>query len=377
MQSLPFSLLSFSLLLSLLVSCARLEPLKKFIEPSQAKNAHPFFPLWYKNLDPSYQTGNLPIATNWPLIDTGILYVGDNRGFMVAYELETGREIWREFDGATYHAAPIIYKDQVLYGTTEGRVVSRHKHNGSLKYVIDVGSSVETPGTIFKGQAFFHLRDHKIVNLDVETGKVVWAYKRSVPYLTTVQRASTPLVHQGKLYVGFADGYFCSFRLEDGVLLWEKKLSEGTKFVDVDLSPVTLNNDILVGSLAGPLHLLDAQNGATKRRFDYIVSRAPVITQNHILLGSSGGEFIVLSKDFKELGKVKISDLPVSSMKEWKNYYVVSTVARHVFLVDPKTLTMTKSFNLGHVSSAVFGDMQVSEGKLALLSSRNRLYVFK
>jgi outer membrane protein assembly factor BamB len=377
---LPSSFLFSALFIAFFVSCAQIDTTLKKLNvsaPEKSQKSSLFFPLWFKNLDPSYQTGNLPIATNWPLVDTGILYVGDNRGYMVAYELENGREIWRQFDGGTYHAAPSIYKDQIIYGTTEGRVVSRHKLNGAIKYVVDVGSGVETPAAIFKGQAFFHLRDHKIVNVDVETGKVLWAYKRSVPYLTTVQRASTPLIFNNKMFVGFADGYFCAFRVEDGVLLWEKKLSEGTKFVDVDLSPVLLGEDILVGSLAGPLHLLNSQTGATIRRFDFIVSRAPHLVADKILLGTTNGEFIILGKDFNQVVSLKVSDLPISSMKEWKNYYVVSTVARTLFLIDKKTFKVSESFDLGHVSSAVFGDMQVGEGKLAFLSSRNRLYVFR
>ena len=363
------------LILFTLMSCSLVKEVKeiKGVRPVETK----FFPLWFKNNDPIHQTGNLPIATNWPATKGGILYVGDNRGQMVAYDFSSGREVWREQDGATYSAAPTFYKDTLVYGTSSGRVFARNRLNGKMIYNVDLGSSVETQGRVYKGIIFFQLRDHKLVALDVKTGKVLWGYKRSVPYLTTVQRASRPLIFENKVYIGFADGYFCSFRMEDGVLLWETKLSEGTKFVDVDLSPVLYKGKILTGSLAGPLHELDPKTGRVFRRFSFTASRAPFIYKNMILVGTPSGELIVFDGKFKELKRLRLGDLPISSIKSWKNDFVISSVGRKVHLLDKTSLKLDQHFDLGHVSSAVFGDVVVEKGMLAFLSSRNRLYVFK
>ena len=224
---------------------------------------------------------------------------------------------------------------------------------------------------------FFHLRDHKLLALDIETGKIIWAYKRSVPYLTTVQRASRPLLMNNKVYVGFADGHLCSFRMEDGVLLWEQKISVGTKFVDVDLSPVKYNKNLLVGSLAGSLLQVNPVNGSIVRRYSYQASRAPFLYKDMFVVGTTSGEVVFVSKSGKEVAKVKVSDLPVSSIKDWKDYFAVSTVSKKVHLIKKADFKLHQYFDLGHATSAIFGDMQVSKGTLSFLSSRNRLYVFR
>ena len=333
--------------------------------------------IWSKNNDPEYETGNLPIALNSPFVYAGILFAGHNNGFMIAYELENGREIWRKPDKGGYHSSPIIYKDYLLYGTNQGRLYARHYLTGRLKYEIDLGASVESKIVVNKGRAFVHLRNNRLVSLDVETGKILWAYKRSIPYLTTLQRVSKPAVGNGKVYVGFADGFVAAFSIEEGNLLWERKLTSGTKFIDVDNSPVLVGNNVYIGSLAGPLYLLNALTGTIIRQSDFTASRAPSVKDGKILLGTVSGEVLSLDKNFAPLKIKKLGDGAVTSIVKWKGKLAVSTVTGNLYFLNPVDFSVIEHKHLGHSSSAIFGNMVVHEGKLALISSRNRIYVFK
>jgi outer membrane protein assembly factor BamB len=363
----------FSLLI-VFTSCSYLETLP-FSAPERGLKH--FHVIWSKANDPDYDTGNLPIAMNYPLIHEGLLYLGHNSGQMYAYDFTNGRVVWKKEDKGSYHAAPVAYKDNIVYGTTEGRVYFRNYLTGKLKYSIDLGSPIESKGVIYKGRVFFHLRNHKIFCLDVETGKILWAYKRSIPYLTTSQRVSRPLLINNRMYVGFADGNIAAFNIEEGVLLWERKISSGTKFVDVDVTPVHFENKILVGSLAGSLMVIEPNAGTILRRFDFSISRAPVIKGNVILLGTVQGELIALNRQFKIINRKKLGKYPISSIVTWKNFLTVSSVGGKVHLLDPVEFDTKEIFNLGYSHSAVFGQMQVHKDNLALYSSRNRLYVFK
>lgn len=370
--------IAFLVFLGLLQSCAQVETVGSFfeIQPPQNPKAN-FHPIWIKNLDPVHETGNLPIALNSPLIHEGMVFVGKNTGSMMAYQLSNGRKVWSMKENGSYHSRPIPYKDQIIYGNVEGRVFSRHYLTGKLKFSVDLDASVESPPVIFGGRMFFHLRNHKIFCLDVRTGKILWAYKRSVPYLTTLQRVSTPVVHQNKLYVGFADGFIASFGVEDGILLWEKKISNGSKFVDVDMTPVISGDRLYISSLSSELNVLNAQTGALLQTVPLTPSRSPLVTEGGLLIGTQDGELILLNRGLKQIFKRKLSEFSISSIEDWKNHYVVTTAGKTVYFVNKVNLSEVERFDLGHVTSAVFGDSQVSEGKLAFLSSRNRLYVFE
>lgn len=366
------------LLTLFLGSCSSL---KSYYPKAEVPNKLMFNPSWVKNLDPMYDSGNLPIALQSPLIYEGIVYVGSNAGFMQAYELDNGKMVWSEKDDSTYHASPVIYKDQVVYGTVQGRVISRHYTTGKIKYSVDLGASVETKGVIHKGRILFQLRNHQVFCLDVETGKILWGYKRSVSYVTTLQRSSTPVVYKDKVLIGFADGSFAALSLEEGVLLYETKLSSASKFVDVDNAAFVLDDKVYIGSVGSPFSILDPNTGKIIKRSEFIASRAPFydaeFTQGQLWIGTQNGEVLITDKNLVIQNKIKVSSGVITSIAKYKNGLAISSTSGEIVYVDPKSLKSQEKYNLGHSYSAVFGDIETKENYLAILSSRNRLFVFK
>lgn len=365
-------LIVLQILFFVLTSCSTA---KKYLV-NEEKNTKKLRLMWAKNLDPEYESGNLPIALNSPNIQKGLLYAGHNSGRMIAYDVENGREVWSVADNGQYHGQPSFYKDQVIYGTVEGRVYSRHYLTGKLKYSIDLDTTIESPGVLFKDRLIFHARNHKIFTLDAETGKILWAYKRSVPYLTTLQRVSTPFAYGNRLYVGFADGFVASFSLEEGILLWERRIVNGSKFVDVDTTPFVLGEKLWVGSLSGGLAVLDLNTGALLRKADYNLSRSPLVKNGKVYLATTEGELVVIDESLRVLEKKKISDKPLSNIVDWQENLAISSIYGKLYFLGDKSLNSEGEFSLGHALSGVFGKLVSKEGKLAFISSRNRLYVF-
>ncbi len=336
-----------------------------------------FIPAWTKNLDPEYNSGNLPIAYNAPLIHESILYLNTPEGSFVAYDLKNGRELWNKFDGSSANAAPIIFKEFVIYGNSDGSVVSRNYLSGEEKYIVDVGASVEAEPFVYNSRMFLHLRDHKIVAMDVETGKVLWVYKRSIPFLTTLQRVSGPLAYNNKLFVGSADGYLLAFSIEDGTLIWEQKIVEGNKFIDIDNAPVVFEDKLIVSSASGETVVLDPNTGAIIRKLPFISTRKPVVAKSALVFGTDRGEIVVVDQGFNIIDKKKVCDDAISAIAMWKNGYVVADLKGNLNFVDGISFKVLESSNLGHSYSTVFGKLAVGDEALAVLSSRNRLYVFK
>lgn len=333
-------------------------------------------PRWAKNLDPAHDTGNLPIALQSPLIHRGMVFVGDNNGYMKSYSLEDGRLIWRADESSGYHSQPLAHKNMIIYGNAFGRVFARDYRTGKLVYSVDLDAAVESEAVIYRGRLFIHTRNHKIFSLDVETGKILWAYKRSVPYLTTLQRVSKPLIHSNRLFVGFADGHLAAFSVEEGVLLWETRVVEGTKFVDVDSTPVIFSGKLVVTSLSDSVAILDVRTGMLERKVPYSASRAPYVNGKMLILGTADGQLVSMNSNFKVIQKSKVAKDSISNIVSWKNGYVVSTVDGYLLYVASDSLQVEERKFLGHKSSAVFGKIATGSDSIATLSSRNRLYVY-
>lgn len=332
---------------------------------------------WNKAFDPQYDSGNLPIGLTGVTLSDGILYVGTPKGEMNAFDLDNGRTLWSFREGFSFHAAPTVHRNNVFYGTSDGRLFSRNKLSGKLNFAIDLGNAIEAAPTLYEGRLVVHLRDHRIVTLDAETGKILWAYRRSVPYKTTVQRASKPLVLDNKVYIGFADGFLVAIALQDGAILWEQKLATASKFIDVDMSPLAVGNKLIVGSQSANLKVLSLSTGETLRQLDYKTNRKPLQSGSSFVLGTLDGEVVLIDRYFQTKKTKTISEGSITGIKEWKNYFAITTSKGEFFLLDKVSLKVLHRKHLGSKVSSVFSGLETSDGKLALYSSRNRLYVFQ
>lgn len=376
--------IQFLCLLFAITGCAG----KKYFSAPEKTRSN-FSMVWSKALDPEYDAGNLPISFGGPTVHQGIVYMGNQSGRMEAYDIADGRELWRVDEKQVLGAAGLIYKDQIIYGSYEGRVFSRHYLTGKLKYELDVGGSVESAPVAHQERLFIHLRNHQLVCLDAETGKIFWSYKRSVAFSTTIQSVSRPLGIDNKIIVGFADGYVAALGIEDGSVLWEKQLAQGSKFVDVDARPVLFGDKVYIGPVAGSFYALRAETGQIERTFDFTIARPPVILKaeqkffknavnNEILLaGTVEGELVQIMASGEVGKKIKLSKYGISSIVPWKGFLAVATLDGRVHLMTTDELKKVDEFFTGSPFSSVFSPLLVEDETLIVFSSRNRLYVFR
>lgn len=366
----------FTTLLLTLTSCAFVQKVKKLeLRPGSVQKEH-FNATWIKNLDPNYQTGNLPINLGSPLVHNGVVYVGNNNGFMDAYSLKNGRLLWREKTMGAMHSAPIVHEDVLIYGDIHGRMYGKNLVTGKFDFIFDLGSAVDATPVVAKGRLLIHTRNHKIFSVDAKTGKILWTYKRSVPYFSTLQRTSRPLVIANRVFVGFADGHLVAFSLEEGQVIWEKKMSSADKFIDVDMSPSFFRSKLVVSSVNGQAEVIEPQSGILFKRLPFTTNRDATLFEEFALFGTIDGKIVALDDGFNIQKEVKLTDKPISSIKRWKSGIIVTTIGKEVFYLN-KNFMLIDKFDLGSAYSAVFGHTSVEDDSLAIFSSRNRLYLFK
>jgi outer membrane protein assembly factor BamB len=154
----------------------------------------------------------------------GVLYVSGGDGVLYAFRALTGDKIWEFKANEELVTSPTIAEGKIL-----------------------VASQSET-----------------VFAVNQETGAWIWQYRRDAPSGFTVRGTSRPIVGDGLVYMGFADGFLAALNLESGVSMWEKKLSTtgGTQFLDVDATPVLAEGRLFVASYLDGVSALDAKTGA-------------------------------------------------------------------------------------------------------------------
>jgi outer membrane protein assembly factor BamB len=361
-------------LLSLLFSsCAMIK--ERGVE-APVRKEKVFHLTWVKNLDPEYETGNMPIGLASPLIHEDVVYAGNSRGAFEAYSAENGRLLWQDKTQGGMNSAPVTYKDLLIFGDNHGRVYAKKLGELEYAYQFDVGSPLDSTPVVSNDRIFIHTRNHKIFCADAMTGKILWTYKRSVPYFSTLQRTSRPLVVANRVYVGFADGNLLAFSLEDGQLLWEKRVGTATKFVDVDMKPNLFAGRIVVGTNYGEVEVIDAQRGTLYKKIPFSSSRRGLVVGSELVFGTTKGKIVSIDRSYNIIKDIKVTDYAISSISKWKDGFVVTTIGPKVLYLDDK-FNVIDEFDLGTKYSAVFGSTSIAGDMLAVYSSRNRLYLFK
>lgn len=366
------------IVLFLFASCAKLERIgiKANKYPHQ-KQSDIFRMVWAKNLDPQYITGNLPIGYGTPLIHESKVFITDLSGKLNVYDLNSGRVI-KTFDEKKPLSGKLgVYQNKLFYSSISGRVYVRDLATYNLEYAIDLKAPVETCPLFHQGRAIYHLRNHQIMALDAISGKILWSYKRAIPFSTTLQRVSVPVAVGNKLYVGFADGYVGGFSLEEGILEWETKISMGNKFVDVDVTPIYFNGRIVVSSANGDLKFLSPQNGGQMISIAATPGHTPKIEENKLVFGTVDGRLLIVNSNGSIILDKKISENGISALSLWKNGYVAAGYDGNLYFISKFGLKIEDKWDLGTSFSTVFGELTVDKGNLAVYSSRNRLYVFR
>lgn len=240
---------------------------------------------WRKDYSQSVDTSKLFCGTAMsPLIDKGsvIVHLGDDRkGWLIAFEAATGKELWKwEGDGPGY-ASPIIAE-------LEG-----------VRQIVT-------------------LTDKSLISIAAETGKLLWRFPHPDEWNENI---ITPVLYQKSLIIsGVRQGTRAIKVAKEGSGWQVSQLWHNPKIAMYMSSPV-LDGDYLYGLSAlrkGQFFCLDARTGAalwtTEGR--EATNAALLHTKNFLFLLTDDAELIVAAKSlkgFEPLARYTVADSPTWS----------------------------------------------------------------
>jgi alcohol dehydrogenase (cytochrome c) len=265
-------------------------------------------------------TGSGPFGAfaSTPLVsEDGVAYVQDLASNVMAYDLETGEQLWRvEYDAPTIGPNGLAHEDGVLFGVTNGDVFALDAESGEevwKKTVLDyefgvaegqnLGFTIQPAvrdGVLYLSEAA-KAGGGRALAFDAETGEQLWSFDTTDEPATDETPSggawNTPLVdEEGNVYYSVANGYYSpnapestqNERLytnslvkldgETGELLWYYQAIPNDFWDwDLHLSPVLADSDgedlVVTGGKLGYVIAVDPETGEE-------VWKTPVGTHN-------------------------------------------------------------------------------------------------
>jgi outer membrane protein assembly factor BamB len=230
--------------------------------------------IWQKNVLEIYRgprgyfgAGSSPIVINERLL----LNVGGDQAGVVAFDLETGKELWKSFDDRASYSSPIEAQINGLATAvfvTRMHVVGLDPETGNVLFETDFGKR----GPTVNGAMPVFTNDHLFINsaygigaqwLSTKGGKLetVWANDNSFS-----SHYSTPIYFNGYLYgtagrEDFGNGSFRCVEAATGLVKWTQN--------DIPVGhTLCVDNQLLLLDCEGTLH----QIKPSETRFDQMRS---------------------------------------------------------------------------------------------------------
>ncbi len=194
-----------------------------------------------------------------PSYHRGVLYLGRDDGWLVASDVFTGHEIWRQ-RFAPIPDQPAFWQGKLYFGTFDkpGSVYAVDAKTGHVIWRTRLTDQVESSMVVSAGKVYTGSNDGTVRALNALTGKPVWSFHAS-----GAVKASLAL-DGGRVFFGDYGGDMYSLRGGDGHLLWKTHtsgLSGGYRSGNFYSSPAVAYGRVYVGNTDGKVYSFVAATG--------------------------------------------------------------------------------------------------------------------
>jgi len=271
--------------------------------------------LVWRNYGPKRSGGELSAVEpgdDWPMFRGGSARTGAVAG---TPEPVQARLAWDWRDGRTaIFSSPAVVGNRVYVTTAltglgggNGRILCLDADTGKLvwqaappRYRATFSSPVVAGDRLVCGEGLHFIRDARVVCLDLSPGRegrLLWTFR------TASHVECTPVIHDGKVYVGAGDdGYYCLELDPDANgnarVVWHV---EGKDYPDAETALAVHDGRVYAGLGWGgkAICVLDAETGQSLGRIatDYPVFSPPAIAGGRLYVGMGNGDYVHVAEE--------------------------------------------------------------------------------
>jgi outer membrane protein assembly factor BamB len=215
-----------------------------------------------------YRTQVAPVSSNgkYTVYPFGVhdIYgspaVCQNFNRLICADMDNEQRLW-DFNVGDIDALaePVMTKDRVLQGTTDGYLYSLDlagaKHS-LVAWKFHADGAVNTAVTVADGNVYFGSNGGVLYALNESDGSPVWETRIDPVEKGARKQFTVPLVLDGKIYVGAANQQVYCLDATSGKILWQTELSDWIRS-----KPAMTSQGVLVASVDGKIACLGKADG--------------------------------------------------------------------------------------------------------------------
>ena len=228
------------------------------------------------------------IGESSPAYGNGVVYIGDLNGWLNALNAVDGQKLWAFKTNGEIKSSPVVVGNQVLIGSYDENLYSLSARTGKLLWKFKTNGPVHSTPSIANGMAFIAGCDELFRAIRIEDGKEVFNVSSGA------YTGASPALKDGSAFYGTFDNEVLSVNLAAKQITWRYEHPQ-RKFPFYSSAAVT-SDRVVIGGRDKMVHGLTLQGKAvwtfmTRAR----VESSPAIAGGRVFVGSNDGRFYVLS----------------------------------------------------------------------------------
>jgi outer membrane protein assembly factor BamB len=229
------------------------------------------------------------------------LYAAGRDGEVAAFDLKTGKQVWRtktklELSGGTGASA-----DLVAVGSDDGQILALAADTGAERWRAEVKGEVLSAPAVAEKEIVVRTVDGKLRALGIADGKELWNTEQQIPRLT-LRGVATPVIAREVAISGFDNGRVLAVSLVDGGTVWDAPVSpshgrtELDRLNDIDAAVKVAGDDVFVAGFQGRAAMLAIDSGQIWWTRDLSSYRGVEVDDDQMYVSTSLGELVALKR---------------------------------------------------------------------------------
>jgi len=233
-------------------------------------------------------TTNSPIGESSPAYSAGVVYIGHLDGWLNAINASDGRKLWAYKTGSEIKSSPVVAGDRVLIGSYDQHLYCLSTRDGSVLWKFKTNGPVHATPAISGDLAFIAGCDEVFRAIRISDGKEVFSVS------SDSYTGASPAVRGGAAFYGTFGNEVLMVSLNERRIGWRYQHPR-LKFPFYSSAAVTANM-VVIGGRDKMVHGISSSGKAvwtfaTRAR----VESSPAIAGGRVFVGSNDGRFYVLS----------------------------------------------------------------------------------
>src|SRR3984893_12201011 len=229
------------------------------------------------------------------------VYAAGRKGEVAAFDLTSGRTIWRAKTKLALSGGPGAGAGLVVVGSTFGDLEALNAADGAVRWKVRLNGEVLSAPAVGERLIAVRTVDGKLRGLSVKDGQELWTQQQQGQRLS-LRGTAWPVMTGDLVLCGFDNGKVAAVNSNDGSIQWETTISpahgktELERLDDVDAGVKLSGSDVYAIGFQGRIAMLALDTGQIWWSHDASSFRGVGLDDGSLYVATADGEVVALRR---------------------------------------------------------------------------------